>query len=259
MIFELDEIEFRYPASARPVLDGVRLTLDAGEILTVLGPNGAGKSTLLGCMLGLLRPQRGVVRLCGQELAQLGARRIAAWVSYVRQTQPATFSYSVADFVLMGRAPMLGVFRQPGRADRAAAARAMDAMGLGALADKSVNELSGGERQQAMIARAIAREPRAILLDEPTAHLDSGNQLRALRLVKRLAEAGYALVVTTHNPDHALLLGGHAAILDRDGHLRVGKPDELLREETLRDVYDAELRLCYQPEVGRVVCIFPNL
>lgn len=259
MIYKADNLSFRYPTGGKPVLDGVSLTLEEGEILTVLGPNGAGKSTLLGCMLGLLRPQSGSVQLCGKELRSLGARRTALLVSYVRQTQTAAFSYSVADYVLMGRAPMLGAFRHPGKKDRAAAQRAMTDMGIERLADKPVDELSGGERQQAMIARAIVREPKAILLDEPTSHLDYGNQLRALRMIKRLSETGYSLVVTTHNPDHAILLGGRTAIIDHSGHMRTGAAKEMLREDILRDVYGAELRLCYQPEVNRSVCIYPNL
>ena len=259
MIYEISGLGFAYPSSGRPVLSNVSFTLAEGEILTILGPNGAGKSTLLKCMLNLLRPDEGQILLSGKSIASLSERETAALVSYVQQTQEATFAYSVFDFVLMGRAPGLGLFERPGKADRDAAARAIEAMGIAPLAQKPLTELSGGERQQAMIARAIAREPSAILFDEPTAHLDSGNQLRALRMIKRLADSGYALVVTTHNPDHALLLGGSAALLDNEGRLRKGGAEEMITEENLNDVYGADLKLVYLEEAGRTVCIYPKL
>lgn len=259
MIYEVSDICFTYPGGGRRILDHIGFTLAEGEILTILGPNGAGKSTLLRCMLNLLEPESGAVYLCGRDVRRLRPRETAGLVSYVQQTQHASFPYTVLDFVLMGRAPMLGLFERPGEADREAALRALADMGVAHLRDKPCTELSGGEYQQAMIARAIVRKPRAILFDEPTAHLDSGNQLRTLRIIRRLSEAGYALIVTTHNPDHAILLGGSAAILDGSGRLRKGTTAEIVTETNLKDVYGADLLLRYLPEAGRVVCIYPNL
>jgi iron complex transport system ATP-binding protein len=132
-------------------------------------------------------------------------------------------------------------------------------MDLEALSDRPVTMLSGGEQQQAVIARALVTRPPVVLFDEPTAHLDFGNQVRVLRIIKGLTQKGFAVVLTTHNPDHALLLGGRAAVLNSDGHLRTGPVDGLLTEETLQQVYGAELRLAYIAEFGRKVCVYPNL
>ena len=139
------------------------------------------------------------------------------------------------------------------------AENALEAMGLSHLAHRPYTDISGGERQQATVARAIVRHPKVVLFDEPTAHLDFGNQLRVLRMVRRLSEEGYATVVTTHNPDHAILLGGTAAVLDRQGCLRSGPAEELLTEELLRQIYDTQLLVRYNQELGRRVCLYPPL
>ncbi len=259
MIFDLCDLVFAYPGSDRNVLRGVGMKLGEGETLSVLGPNGAGKSTLLSCMAGLLRPQTGCVRLLGEDIRHLTEKKIAAAVSLVPQNHYPIFGYTVFDFVLMGRASLTGLFQRPRKEDRKAAEQALEELGLTALAEKPCTEISGGERQLATIARAIVRRPKAVLFDEPTAHLDFGNQLRTLRVVKSLADKGYAVVITTHNPDHAMLLGGRTVILGPDGQLTAGKTEEVLTEETLRRVYTTDLRLKYDEELGRKVCLYPNL
>ena len=258
MIYRICGLSFSYPGGPT-VLDGVSLELERGEILSVLGPNGAGKSTLLGCMLGTLPAPAGTVWLDGQDLSRMHPREIARLVGYVPQNLSPVFGYTVRDFVLMGRAPLIPTLGRPGATDRAAAEEALTQMGLAALADRPCTGISGGERQQASIARAIVRRPQVLLFDEPTAHLDFGNQLRTLRVLKELSRQGYTVVVTTHNPDHAILLGGRAAILDRNGRLTAGQTGELLREDLLCRVYQTDLKLRYVEELGRMVCLFPNL
>ena len=250
MLYEIHDLNFSYPGGP-PVLEQVCLTLKEGEILTVLGPNGAGKSTLLNCMMGLLPIRAGAVRLCGQDITRLAG--------YVPQNHTPVFDYSVLEFVLMGRAALLSPLARPGPEDRREAEQALEAMGLSHLAHRPYTDISGGERQQATVARAIVRHPKVVLFDEPTAHLDFGNQLRVLRMVRRLSEEGYATVVTTHNPDHAILLGGTAAVLDRQGCLRSGPAEELLTEELLRQIYDTQLLVRYNEELGRRVCLYPPL
>lgn len=258
MIYELNALSFAYPGGRR-VLDRASLTLKRGEVLSVLGPNGAGKSTLLGCMMGTLPAGEGAVRLDGRDVRRMGAAEIARLVGFVPQNHSPVFGYTVFEFVLMGRAPLIPTLARPGEADRAAVREALEQMGLSHLADRPYTEISGGERQQAVIARAIVRRPRAVLFDEPTAHLDFGNQLRTLRMLKELSRRGYAVVVTTHNPDHAILLGGRAAVLDRGGRLTVGDAGEILREDLLCRVYQTDLKLRYMEELDRMVCLFPNL
>ncbi len=259
MIYEVKNLSFCYPSSQRTVLNDVSLTLCEGETLTVLGPNGAGKSTLLKCMLGLLKPQKGSITLCGKDIDTMNTRQRASCVGYVRQDQNRSFDYTVFDYVLMGRSPSLGLLERPRAEDRDRTSKALADIGIEHLSHRSINELSGGERQQAMIARVAVGEPRAVLLDEPTAHLDYGNQLRTLRMIKKLSEQGYGVIMTTHDPNHPLLLGGRTAIVDRSGKLTVGNTDETVTEDMLRKTYGIELRLCFMQEVGRTVCIYPEI
>jgi len=259
MIYEINNLSFHYPTSSRLILDEVSLTLEKGEILTLLGPNGAGKSTLLKCMLGLLKPQKGEIKLCGNILSEMIERQRAACVGYVQQTYSTSFGYTVFDYVLMGRSPFLGLFERPKAEDRTAVRKALADMGIEHLSERSINDLSGGERQQAMIARVIVGNPKAVLLDEPTAHLDYGNQLRTLRMIKTLCERGFGVIMTTHDPNHPLLLGGRTAIVDRSGKLTVGNTADTVTEERLRKVYSADLRLGFMPEAGRMVCTYPEI
>ncbi|MFB0920869.1 MAG: ABC transporter ATP-binding protein, partial [Oscillospiraceae bacterium] len=227
-IFEIDNISFSYPSLERKVLDGVSLEISEGEVLSILGRNGSGKSTLLNCMLGTLKPQSGEIKLSGKCLKVMSEREIASIVGFVPQNHVPAFGYTVFDFVQMGCASRIGLFSHPGKKERDDTTSVLSEIGILRLADRPYTELSGGEIQQAVIARAIVSRPRIVLFDEPTAHLDFGNQLRVLRLIKSLSEKGFAVVITTHNPDHAILLGGRAAILDRGGHLISGKADDII-------------------------------
>ena len=259
MIYEVENLNFTYPGGNRKILDDVSLTLAEGEIMSVLGPNGAGKSTLLNCLAALSKPDSGTIKLAGRPIETLKVKEIASTIGYVPQNHVPAFSYTVLNFVLMGRAPKIGMFERPSKEDVDAAMKVICEMGLEALAEKPYTEISGGERQQATIARAVVQKPKAILFDEPTAHLDYGNQLKTLRMIKNLSDKGYAVIITTHNPDHAILLGGTAAILDSNGKLRTGKCSEVITEEALRSVYNTDLKLMYIEEMGRMACISPNL
>lgn len=259
MIYELHDLHFAYRTGAPEVLQGVSLDLVEGQLLTILGCNGSGKSTLFGCMLGLLKPQSGSILLCGDELTKLAPRTIASRVGYVPQSHTPTFDYTVFEFVLMGCAARVGLLSQPGAEERRRADEAIERMELTALRNRPYTELSGGERQMVTIARAIAAHPRAILFDEPTSHLDFGNQVKVLRVIRDLSADGYAVVVTTHDPNHALLLGGQTVLFDGTGAAAVGSPDTILTEERLSALYGAELKLRYVDELERSVCLYPKL
>jgi len=259
MIYEIKNINFSYPASEKNVLSGLSLEVGGGEIVTVLGRNGAGKSTLLNCMLGLLKPQSGTIMLAGGEISKMSGREIASAAGYVPQIHTAVFGFSVMDFVLMGCASRIGLFSKPGRRDIEDAKTALRELGIDGLADKPYTEISGGERQKATIARAIVSKPRAVLFDEPTAHLDYGSQLLVLRIIKELSQKGYSVVITTHNPDHALLLGGKAALMDDSGALITGDADSVVTRENLSRIYKTDVRLEYIESVGRMACVYSNL
>lgn len=259
MIYEIKDLRFAYNSGSRNVLDGISFGIEKGDVLSILGPNGAGKSTLLTCMMALNTPQSGSVLVDGKSVFDMSPQELAKKVSFVPQNLKPVFGYSVLEFVLMGRAPLISALGRPGKEDKAAAFEALEKMGLLELADRPCTEISGGEMQQASIARAIVRKPQLILFDEPTAHLDFGNQLRTLKVIKDLSREGYTTVITTHTPDHAIMLGGRAAILDRQGKITVGSTDELLTEERLSEVYNAELKIRYFEELGRKICLYPNI
>ena len=259
MIIEAEKLNFAYTKNGRQILNDVSLGLKEGQVMSILGPNGAGKSTLLNLIATLITPDSGVIKLCGKDTKSMKPREVASILSYVPQTHTPAFSYTVFNFVLMGRAPKVGMFEKPKSEDFELVYSVLEEVGIEKLADKPYTEISGGERQQATIARALVQEPKAILFDEPTAHLDYGNQLKTLRVIKKLKEKGFAVIITTHNPDHAIMLGGTTAILDKTGHLTVGGSEKIITENTLKEVYGTELKLTYMDSVGRYVCIPPNL
>lgn len=257
LIIDVQSISFHYPTASHKTLDSCSLTIHRGELISILGPNGAGKSTFLNCVCGLLTPQSGAVYLNGISIGKMGQRSIAKVIGYVQQYQSSAFAYSVFDYVLMGRASNVGLFHKPTSLDRDCVQNVLENMGIAHLANSSVMEISGGERQQAAIARAIVQQPEVVFFDEPTAHLDYGNQIKTLNHIDQLRQEGYAVVMTTHTPDHCVMLGGKVAVLNREGHLCCGNADEMITEDRLRKLYHTDLRVIYIDQVSRYVCV-PN-
>lgn len=222
----------------RPLLSGISFGVRAGEILCLLGPNGVGKTTLFKTILRLLPALAGTIRLGGEDVAAWPARRFAAAIGYVPQAHLPPFPFTVEDVTVMGRAAHLGPFQSPSPADEAIARGALDALGIGHLKKAAYTEISGGERQLVLIARALAQRPSVLIMDEPTSNLDFGNQARVLEHVRGLAESsGLAVILTTHDPNQALLHGSRVAALDRDGALVVGAPDRVVTADYLHRTY----------------------
>jgi iron complex transport system ATP-binding protein len=232
---------YGYPG--RAVGRGLDLALAPGEVLCVLGPNGGGKTTLFRTLLGLLPAQAGEVRLQGAPLQSLPRAEVARRMGYVPQGSATQFAFTVREAVLMGRTAHVGLFAAPGPADRAAAEEAIEALGIVSLAERVVTELSGGERQLAMIARALAQGARLLVLDEPTASLDFGNQVRVLREIRRLAGEGYAVVFSTHDPGQAFLAAGRVLLIAHGGAFRQGAPEDVITARNLREVYGVDVRI----------------
>ena len=253
-LLSVRSLSFAYRADS-PVFSDVSFTLEAGHSFTILGPNGAGKSTLLGCLGAQLAPDSGGVRVEGRSLADMGPGSIARRIGFVPQSLAAVYGYRVRDFVVMGRAPYIARFLQPSDADYDMVDRTLRDLGIFHLADKSYTELSGGERQQVVLARVLVQDPRIILLDEPTSALDFGNQLKVIRIIKELTESGYAVIMTTHNPDHAIMLDDRVGVLGADGHMRVGGTVEIVTEGVLSEVYRTDVRIVDVPEIGRRACL----
>jgi len=210
-------------------------------------------------MLRLLKPQTGRILLKGQNINEITEREIAQIVGYVPQIHIPSFPFTVLEFVMMGTASRLSFFEKPGKREQEEALNILSELGIEKLADDPYTNISGGERQKATIARAIVAKPQIVLFDEPTAHLDYGSQLLVLRTIKELAEKGFSIVITTHNPDHALLLGGTAALISEEGTLISDDVDSIITQENLMKVYDADIRLEYIDTLGRKACIYSNL
>jgi iron complex transport system ATP-binding protein len=237
----------------KPVGRDVDLEVRAGEVVCLLGPNGSGKTTLFKTMLGLLPCQEGEVHLAGRSIDALAREEIARGVAYVPQAQAAHLPFRVADMVVMGRTAHMGPFAAPSREDHAKARSALDALGIGALADTEYTRISGGQRQLVLVARALAQDTPAIVMDEPTASLDFGNQVVVLSEVRRLAARGLAVLLSTHDPDHAFSIGHRVALLDAGRLLAQGQPAAVLTPERLRAVYGVRVAV-ERLSQGQTVC-----
>ncbi|HTQ76549.1 MAG TPA: ABC transporter ATP-binding protein [Burkholderiales bacterium] len=253
-MLRVEALEFGFPA--RAIGRDVSFALDRGEVMCVLGPNGGGKTTLFRTLLGLLAPRGGAVELGGRPLAALTRAEVARAVGYVPQAHSGYFAYSVREMVTMGRTAHLGAFSAPGHADRRIADRAIAALGIAALAERPITEISGGERQLSLVARALAQEPRLLVMDEPTASLDFGNQLRVLDCIAALARTGIAVLFSTHDPDHAFACAHRALLLGEGRALELGAPRDVIRADTLKRLYGVEVQVV-PIEDGRMACMPP--
>ena len=218
---------------------GLSLSLHGGEVLALLGPNGCGKTTLLKTLLGLLPPLGGAVQLQGRALAQWSLTDRAREVAYVPQGQASTFGFTALEMVLMGRTAHQGLLARPGAKDRAIAQTALHRVGMTHLANRSVHRISGGERQLVLIARALAQQPRAVMLDEPTASLDFGNQGLVMRAMRTLAGEGLAVLFTTHDPNQALRCADRAMLMREGRVLADGAVADVIKADGLRALYSA--------------------
>lgn len=236
-----DQLAFGY--RGKPVGSGVSFDVAAGETVGLLGPNGCGKTTLFRTVLGLLPRQGGSVRLDGHELATLSRREVARRIGYVPQAQAGYFPFTVREMVLMGRTAHLSLFATPGPRDDAVAERMLDALGVLHLADRRYTEISGGERQLALIARALTQEPKLLVMDEPTANLDFGNQLLVLERVGALARQGMAIILSTHDPDQAFRCCDKVVLLHRGRMLGYAPPAEVITPETLKQLYGVDVQV----------------
>jgi len=252
MKLEIAHARCGYPG--HPVVTDISFSVASGEAVYLLGPNGSGKTTLFKTVLGLLPRQGGSVLIDGKDTASWPRQRVARKLAYVPQAHTPPFPFTVRDVVLMARTAHLGMFGMPSRRDAAIAEEAIDALGLSALAGARYTEISGGERQLVLIARAVAQETEFLVLDEPTSNLDFGNQVKLLRIIRALVQRGFGLLVTTHLPDHAFLCASRVALLHRGTLMAQGKPEEVLSEARLQETYGIQLKIA-EVEPGLRVCV----
>ena len=232
----------------------IDVAVHAGEVVCLLGPNGSGKTTLFKTLLRLLGRLAGSVSIAGEPIESLPRPLLARRLAYVPQAHISVFPFQVLDMVLMGRTAHLGMFSSPGEADRERAREALALLGIGHLADREYTRISGGQRQLALIARALAQDAPTIVMDEPTASLDFGNQALVLREVRRLAERGLGIVLSTHDPDHAFAIGNRVLVLHDGRVVADGAPRDVLTRQRLEEVYGVPVAIETLAD-GRVTCL----
>lgn len=228
----------------RTVLKDVSFQLQSGELMCLLGPNGVGKTTLFKTLLGLLPSRTGNILLDGKPTRHWSRKDFAQRVGYVPQAHTPPFPFQVKDVVAMGRVAHLGLFSAPKAPDLLIAEQALETLGITHLATASYTEISGGERQLVLIARALAQQPKLLVMDEPTSNLDYGNQLKVMAHVRQIAdEQNIGILLTTHYPNHALLYGTQVLALDRDQSYRLGHPAEVITESYLQQTYQVAVEI----------------
>ena len=252
----IDHVTYGY--SEKPVLNDIHLSFRKGEVVSLLGPNGSGKTTLLKVLLGLCRPQKGEVRLEGDSVSQISPRALARRIAYVPQTHRISFAYRVIDMVLMGRMPHKPFFFQYSKEDKAEALKALERLSIAHLRNRPYTEVSGGERQLTLIARALAQGADILVMDEPVNGLDYGNQIRLLGRIADLADNGYTFIKTTHFPEHAIWVSDRVVMLKKGRVVADGDALEVINEKNLYLLYNTDIGMADLDE-GLRVCVPRNM
>ena len=240
MIFSVENGSFSYSKGGRQILKNVNFSVTDGDLLAILGPNGAGKTTLLRCMMGFLKWDSGKSAIDSRNIAEMTQREIFSRIAYVPQARSAAVSSTVRDMVLLGRGSRYGIFGKPTKEDRQIAEETIESIGLKHLAGRLCSELSGGELQMALIARAIASEPELIILDEPESNLDFKNQLVVLKALHELSDRGITCIFNTHYPVHALRHASKALLLDKSGNVLFGDTLNVITENNMKAAFGVE-------------------
>ena len=237
----LSDVTYRYGKRQAEVLRGVSFAAKHGDFIAVLGSNGVGKSTMFKCLLGFFKTYGGDIRLGDTDIRTLSHKEIAKQIAYIPQSTYPTFNYEVLDVVLMGMTAQLSILSSPKMEHTRRAEEALKSLGIGHLAHAGFGEISGGERQLVLIARALVQDAKILIMDEPTANLDYGNQFRVMCRVEALAREGYVVVLSTHNPEHAFLYANRVLILNGGEVVADGAPDAVLDEDMMRQVYGIDV------------------
>lgn len=258
MKFEVANGCFGY-SNGRSILNHINFCVEEKEIISILGSNGVGKTTLLKCTLGLLKWCSGETRIDGKNVQQMKHSELWRNIGYVPQAKLSAFAYTVDEMVLLGRNSHLGMLEQPGKKDKEIASKCIDRIGIGYLKGKLCSKISGGELQMVLIARALAAEPKLMILDEPESNLDFKNQLIVLETIKSLRdEEGISSIVNTHYPEHAISISDKALILNRDGSSVFGPAHSSIIEENLEKAFGVNVKIkdFYHRE-KKYTCVLP--
>jgi iron complex transport system ATP-binding protein len=253
----ISDISFAYlPRQDENIFENISFTVNKGEIFYLLGPNGTGKSTLLKCISGILKIQKGSILLENKYINFYSTEDIAKKMAFVPQSHTSAFPFLVKDVVIMGRSPYVAAFSSPKADDITITEKAMETVGITHIAERPCTNISGGEWQLVLIARALTQEPEILLLDEPTSHLDLGNQIKILNVIHSLADKGLTIIMATHFPDHAFIKSDNVAILKDKSLLKIGIAENVITEETMKKAYGVDVKIIHAGDgIDRKLCV----
>jgi len=251
-LFEVKNISFSYNDDV--IFSDISFSIDKGDVLCILGPNGTGKTTLIKCLNGLQDIDSGDILINGNNIKKLSFREVSKHIGYIPQSHVPSFPFKVFDVVLMGRAPYLNLTDSPKDEDVEIAEEALKTLGIEYLKDKEYTNLSGGERQLVFLARVLCQKPDILILDEPTSHLDFGNQIKLLEIIDNLAKSGLSIIMSSHFPDHAFLSSTKVAIMKNKQFIDFGSPDNVVTEENLKKAYSIDVKII-ELDDKRKVCV----
>lgn len=234
--------EFSYDGK-RKIFENINFSLEKGDVFCILGANGTGKTTLLKCLNGLMKLSSGEILLHNQDIYSLKHSDIAKNIGYIPQIHNSTFPFSVLDVVLMGRAPHLEMYSSPREKDFKIAEESLKTLNIYHMRDIPYTEISGGEQQMVFLARILTQQPKILLLDEPTSHLDFGNQIRTLDIIEKLSKKGLSVIMSSHFPDHALWSANKVALIKDKSFIDIGSPAEVINERNMREIYNIKVKI----------------
>ena len=239
--------------NGKQIVHGFSATVHSGEILCLLGPNGVGKTTLFKTALGFVRAMGGRILINGRDTQTMNRTEFAKVIAYVPQAHVPPFPFTAKEVILMGRTAHIGAFGSPSRRDHTIVEQMMGRLCIEHLQDRIYTELSGGERQMVLIARALSQEPAFLMMDEPTSNLDFGNQVRVLEQVNRLAENGLGILMTTHFPDHAFLCHGNVVLMQKQSRYLYGSAQDVITKENLKAAYSIDVNVLEHNIHGQMI------
>lgn len=241
MSVEVRNLSFHY--GQRQILDQINFKAEKGQLYSVIGPNGVGKSTLFQCVLGLKDTYKGAILLAGQDLKAMTINDIAKQIAFIPQSHYPSFDFTVMEMVLMGTTVQVSPFSRPGKNQIKLVDQALERIGIAHLSGRSYTRISGGERQLVLLARALVQATDVLLLDEPTANLDYGNQVRVMTQIKSLTQEGYTVIQSTHHPDQTFLFSDQVLAMKEGRIIASGDPERVLTEELIHTLYATEVNI----------------